>query len=583
VKIKVLESRVVSQIAAGEVVERPASVVKELVENALDAQSSQISVEVNQGGTSLIRVTDNGLGIADDQSELAFERHATSKINSLSDLESLSTLGFRGEALPSIAAVAQVRMETCARGESAGTSLVMEDGRVVRHEMQARSQGTTISVLNLFRKVPARLKFLKSDNAEEGRIADIVSQYALAYPEVRFSLTINGKTTLRTAGSGKLIDSLTAVYGLETARHMLAVDNRIPGGARHMLEVKSQEDKWSSGISAISVSGLVGAPQVSRSSRDYISLFVNRRWVNNRTLAYAIEEAYHGLLMQGKHPIAVINLTLPPHLIDVNVHPAKTEIKFQDERLVFSVVQKAVRQALVQTAPVPQIADSRPAFNLPTRAFTVPEGSPLIKPAEPLPRTPASQGSFTPLISLPLLRVLGQLARNYIVAEGPDGLYLIDQHAAHERIMLEKVQDQRSSRRIEVQGLLEPATFEFDPQQAAALGAHLGELADFGFSLEAFGERTYLVRAIPALLGDRDWAAALREALESQTADWQESLAITLACHSAIRAGQVLNETEMRELIKQLEQTRLPHSCPHGRPTMVQMSLNRIEKEFGRT
>jgi DNA mismatch repair protein MutL len=583
-QIKVLASRVVSQIAAGEVVERPASVVKELVENALDAASTQISVEVQNGGISLIRVTDDGLGIADDQAETAFERHATSKIDSLDDLESLSTLGFRGEALPSIASVASVQMQTSTREDDSGTSLSLEDGGVVRHERLARSPGTTLTVSQLFRKVPARLKFLKSASAEASRIAAIVSQYALAYPEVRFNLTVDGRTVLRTPGSGKLIDSLVAIYGADVAVNM--------------LELQDDGERWSGGNSAITVSGRVGSPAVARSTRDYISLFVNRRWVNSRTLSYAVEEAYHGLLMTGKHPIAVINITLPPNKVDVNVHPAKTEIKFQDERAVFAVVQKAVRQALVRSAPVPQLKETRSGFSpsggAPAGAASAPVSAAaesalsLFHPADPPAQMPAGQTSFTPLISLPLLRVLGQLASNYIVAEGPDGLYLIDQHAAHERIMLEKLQDQSSAQRIEVQGLLEPATFEVDPHQAAALDSHLGELAEYGFNLEPFGDRTYLVRAVPALLGDRDWAAALREALEEQTTgkfgtDWREHLTITLACHCAIRAGQVLGEAEMRELVKQLERTRLPNSCPHGRPTIIHLTLPRIEKEFGRT
>jgi DNA mismatch repair protein MutL len=302
--IKVLDSQVISQIAAGEVVERPASVAKELVENALDAGASQISVEIRDGGLGLIRVTDNGKGIADDEVELAFQRHATSKITALKDLQQLTTLGFRGEALPSIAAVAQVQMVTGVNSLEAGTQVVLEEGRVVKHESQARSPGTTISVQNLFRKIPARLKFLKSPSAEAGRIADVVSQYALAYPEVRFTLINDGKISLRSPGSGKLLDSVMAVYGLEVAQNM--------------LEVGIQGDGFATSTSVIKVSGLVGSPQVARASRDYLSFFVNRRWVSSRSLSFAVEEAYHGLLMQGKHPIAVINIAIPPSTIDRN-------------------------------------------------------------------------------------------------------------------------------------------------------------------------------------------------------------------------------------------------------------------------
>jgi DNA mismatch repair protein MutL len=565
--IKILDAKVVSQIAAGEVVERPASVVKELVENALDAESTQITVEIKGGGISFIRVTDNGRGIPEGETEMAFARHATSKIEGLQDLQRLASLGFRGEALPSIASVAQVQMSTSVQGQTSGSYLSLDDGRIIEHKSQARSPGTTISVYNLFRKIPARLKFLKSQVAEAGRIADIVSQYALAYPEVRFSLINEGKTSLRSPGSEKLVDAVTAVYGLEVAQNM--------------LEIKSQAGSLDSGKLPITVTGMVGSPKISRSNRDYLSFFVNRRWVNNRMLAFAVEEAYHGLLMQGKHPLAIINIGIAPQLVDVNVHPAKTEIKFQDEHAVFAAVQKAVRQTLIKTAPVPQLEEAKSSFGIPLRPLSASGPMASSQNVRGAVGVEISQPAI-PLISLPLLRVLGQLARCYIVAEGPDGLFLIDQHAAHERIIFEKIKGQRDSRNVEVQGLLEAVTFEVAPRQAAVLKAHGTELADFGFNLEAFGNHTFLVRAIPSVLRDRDWSAMLRESLDSLSDNWAENLAVTLACHSAIRAGKVLSDVEMRELVKQLEQTSLPNTCPHGRPTMIQMSLQRLLKEFGR-
>jgi DNA mismatch repair protein MutL len=391
----------------------------------------------------------------------------------------------------------------------------------------------------------------------------------LAYPEVRFNLTIEGKNTLRTPGSGKLIDSIIAVYGLEIAQNM--------------LEVVSQEDSFDTGKPSITVTGMAGSPRVCRSNRDYISFFVNRRWVNNRMLSFAVEEAYHGLLMQGKHPIAVINIHLPAQEIDVNVHPAKTEVKFQDERAIFGAVQKAVRQVLVQSSPVPRVDEIKPRFGIPAIPFSAAEAQRNIKTPEADSPLVVNPPPITPLISLPLLRVLGQMACNYIIAEGPDGLFLIDQHAAHERILFEKIKNQRDTRKIEVQGLLQPVPLEVDPRQAAVMSTHLGELSDLGFAIEEFGDRTFLVRAVPALLRERNWSAMLRESLDSSSNEWKESLASTLACHSAIRAGQVLSDIEMRELVKQLEQAALPNSCPHGRPTMIQMTIQQIEKEFGRT
>jgi DNA mismatch repair protein MutL len=607
--IKVLDSRVISQIAAGEVVERPASVAKELVENALDAGATQISLEIRGGGIELIRVIDNGSGIADDQTEIAFERHATSKINSLSDLESLNSLGFRGEALPSIAAVARVEMLTAQAGALSGSYLELEDGQWLKHEKQARPPGTTISVVHLFRQLPARLKFLKSAAAESGRIADIVSQYALAYPEVRFTLVNEARTVLRTPGSGRLIDALSAVYGATVASQMIEVATHPVGSG----PAGSVPAGFHTALDDIQISGLVSAPQLVRATRDFLSFFVNRRWVNNRLLGFAVEEAYHGLLMQGKHPLAVINLRIPANRIDVNVHPAKTEIKFQDERAVFSALQRAVRAVLVQSSPVHQVEDSHPRFITPSTPFSAvpappsiqspiwPSGgdqntlranndaaekpsadiSPNANPESPPDRTAAAPGP-TPLISLPLLRILGQLACNYIVAEGPDGLYLIDQHAAHERVMLEKLSRQRSERQVEVQGLLPPSTIEIEPRLAAVLNTHLEHLREMGFEVEPFGPAAFMVRSIPAVLSGRDWLAALRESLDAPRGEWSENLLNRTACHSAIRAGQILTPDEMRELLRQLEKCALPNSCPHGRPTMVRLTLTQIQKEFGR-
>ncbi len=567
--IKILDPKVVSQIAAGEVVERPASVVKELVENSLDAGSSQISVEVRGSGVSLIRVTDNGVGIPSGEVELAFNRYTTSKIRSLADLESIASLGFRGEALPSIAAVAQVDIVTCAVGESSGTYLSLKDGVVADGGSQGRPRGTTITVRNLFRKVPARLKFLKSLATENSHIANVVSQYALAFPEVKFNLLIDGRVTLRTPGSGQLIDSVTEVYGLEIAHNM--------------LEISNHDGEWEGGavVSPPRVMGMVGSPAVSRSSRDYLSFFINRRWVSSRQLAWAVEEAYHGLLMTGKHPVAIIDISLPPQQMDVNIHPAKSEVKFQNERLVFNAVQKAVRQALIELMPVPRMEAPATAYGAPSapREVLWTSAGGVDSPAGSLPILPQIPG-----VSLPVLRVLGQLLSSYIIAEGPDGLYLIDQHAAHERVLFERIKEQRARQKVEVQGLLEPVTFEVSSKQDEVLKSHYESLADFGFSIESFGDRTYLVRAVPALLHKKDWAGMVREVLDSLSGgDWAESIAISIACHSAVRAGQALTDDEMRELIRQLEQVTIPHTCPHGRPTMIHLSSGQLKREFGRS
>ena len=569
--IKVLDPRTVSRIAAGEVVGRPASVVKELVENSLDAGATQISVEVSSGGVGLVRVVDNGVGIPPGEVKLAFERHATSKLDSIGSLALIKSLGFRGEALPSIAAVAQVEMVTCAAGHSGGAQISLEDGVVSRWGSQSRSVGTTVTARNLFRKLPARLKFLKSPATENSHIANVVSQYALAFPEVKFALSVDGRATLRTPGSGQLIDSVAQIYGLEVARNMLQIEGV----------------GWESGADSSSprVTGMVGSPAVSRSNRNYLSFFVNRRWITSRFLAWAVEEAYHGLLMEGKHPVAVINISLSPDTLDVNIHPTKTEVKFQNERAVFVAVQRAVRQTLVELTPVPRIEEVATAYRSPSTTRPV-SGTPArsdslfgLFPPPPLPPP-------TPVVSLPVLRVLGQILSSYVVAEGPDGLYLIDQHAAHERILWERINAQRRQHEIEVQGLLEPVTVEVSPRQDEVLRSHYEDLAEFGFSIEPFGNRTYLVRAVPVLLHNKDWVGMLPELLDSPSGgdkgDWAERITVSLACHSAVRAGQTLTDDEMRELVRELEQTTVPHTCPHGRPTMIHLNSGQLRKEFGR-
>jgi DNA mismatch repair protein MutL len=567
--IKVLDKDTINQIAAGEVVERPASVVKELVENALDAGATQVGVDIRGGGVSLIRVTDNGSGIPAGEVELAFERHATSKINTSDDLEKIDSLGFRGEALPSIAAVADVEMLTGAGGEKSGTYISLEGGAVVKRTSQARDRGTTLTVRNLFRKVPARLKFLKSVPTENGHIANVVSQYALAFPEVAFSITVDGKESLRTSGKGKLLDTILDVYGTEIAAKM--------------LPVVGEQAVWRSGEgeSEIRVMGMTGSPELGRAGRGYLSFFVNRRWVNSRFLAYAVEEAYRGLLMVGRHPVAVLGISLPPGEVDVNIHPAKSEVKFRHESDVFRAVQKAVRQALVAEMPVPRVDE----VATPYRA-TPSQVQSLWELTETDAKLTAEASGPKLLDSLPVLRVVGQVMNAYIVAEGPDGLYLIDQHAAHERVRFDKVSRQRRERRPEVQGLLEPVNLEVTPRQNAVMKSCILSLGEFGFTLEPFGERTYLVRSVPALVAGDDWPAMLREMLDVLSGEarnnWEERIVASIACHGAIKAGQALSDEEMRSLVRQLEETPNPHTCPHGRPTVIRLSAAQIKREFGR-
>jgi len=552
--IKVLESEIVSKIAAGEVIERPVSVVKELIENSLDAGATQIAVEAQGGGVELIKVSDNGAGIPPSELELAFHRYATSKIDDLSDLEKISSLGFRGEALPSIAAVAEVEILSQTPSETIGSYLHLRKGEVVGKESRARPQGTTITVRRLFRYFPARLKFLKSVNTENSHIAHLVSQYALAFPEVKFSLVLDKRPSLRTTGNGDLREVVNAIYGSELAQKMLKVEQK-DGPAK--------------------VGGLTSPPSPARSNRNYLSFFVNRRWVRSPLLTRATEEAYRGLLMDGQHPIAVIDISLPAQELDVNIHPAKAQIKFCHEQAVFSSVQKAIEETLARTP----IASSK------TVPFSVSPGQ-WQSPRMIMDNEPAFVVAQLPTMELPVLRVLGQLANTYITAEGPDGLYLIDQHAAHERILYDRISAQWAQKEVEVQGLLQPITIELSPREEETLRASKEFLAEFGFTIEHFGNRSYVIRAVPALMARANIIEIISMLLDNLASKelnpWEEKIAQSLACHGAIRAGQQLSDEEMRELIKQLEQTKQPRACPHGRPTMIHLSSHQLEKEFGR-
>ncbi|MCX7912252.1 MAG: DNA mismatch repair endonuclease MutL [Dehalococcoidales bacterium] len=566
--IRILDSTTIARIAAGEVVERPASVVKELVENALDAAAGRIEIEVRGGGVNFIRVSDNGTGIAASEVELAFTRHATSKIRGAADLDNIVSLGFRGEALPSIAAVADVEMLTCAENETAGTLVVLSDGKLVRRAAQARPRGTTVVVRNLFQRVPARLKFLKSPATENAHIANVVSQYALAYPETAFSLVVDGRESLHTTGSGSLLDAIASVYGLDVAGKMLPV---------------AVENGWQRSPSPqVKVAGMVSAPEVARAGRGVLSFFVNRRWVASRLLSYAVEEAYRGLILSGRYPVVVLNIMLPPTEVDVNIHPAKSEVKFRHESEIFRVVHHAVRQSLLAKMPVPELKE-------PTAIYEVKESvSPRMEMVSPEGTVRRDDVSPAPVpAGVPVLRVLGQAMGCYIVAEGPDGIYLIDQHAAHERVRYEALKRQHASRKPEVQGLLVPAVFEVAPRQEAVMKSCLPELSAFGFVLEIFGERAYLVRAVPALLGGDDWQSALRETIDGliteESSRWREKMTVSLACHGAVRRGHILTDDEMRALVRQLEGAENPHTCPHGRPTMIRLGTAHLEREFGRS
>lgn len=615
-RINVLPDEVASKIAAGEVVERPASVVRELLDNAIDSGARHIRIEIRGGGRDLIRIVDDGSGVTRDDMPRAFLRHATSKILTADDLWTVRTLGFRGEALYSIAAVSRLSFLSRPTGEQVGYELSLEGGKPLSDGQRGSPPGTIVTVRDLFYNLPARLKFLKSAQAEGAHITAQVQTYALAHPNITFALTNEGRLTFQSPGNSDLRAAAMSVYGPEVARALIPVG----------LEPDENEDADWEAISSegINVYGYVAPPSMSRSNRQAMHFFVNGRAVQSRMLTYAIEEAYHTLLMVGRRPLCIINVVIDPSLIDVNVHPAKAEVKFRDERALFSAVQRAVRSALTAHVTPPTYGSrnaegwalpstgngiemefgssynqgspsSPPVFAAdPEAQPTGPLQSELWRAGEPDRSSNFGNESIEPLPppsprSLPPLRVVGQVGNTYIITEGPDGLFLVDQHAAHERVLYEKTGTLLATGQLPIQPLLQPVPLQFSAAQYAEIEGVLPYMAELGFELEPFGEGTILVRAVPAVYAEskRDVGRDLIEILDTvvhgtRPDRWREEMAITLACHSAVRAGQSLSLDEMRALINQLERCQHPRACAHGRPTMLHLSTLQLEREFGR-
>jgi DNA mismatch repair protein MutL len=581
--IRLLVPEVASQIAAGEVIERPASVVKELVENSLDAGARSVTVTIGEAGRALIEVTDDGHGIPADELELAAARHATSKLARADDLFRISTLGFRGEALSSIGSVSRVTLSSRVKDAPEGARLKIEGGKAGKLEKIGMPVGTTVRVEDLFFNVPARLKFLKTDITERRAIDTWVTRYALAYPQVRFKLVEGDKVILQTAGDGDQRAILAALYGVDAAKQMLAV--------------LSEEN-------GMGMKGFISPTSLTRSNRKEITFFVNGRWTQDVALNTALLHAYHTLLMVGRYPLAAVFLSVDPEDVDVNVHPAKAEVRFRNQDKVFGFVQRSVRKALLAYAPVPSAAASLWGGQMRQVPTGPPDG---IDPTwtlahdeelkveglqvERLSREDGlvSSPTFQPSTFNPILRLIGQIGATYLVAEGPDGLYLIDQHAAHERVLFEKLMNQQKTKNIASQALLSPQVVELPAAHAKLLEGELETLRRFGFEVEAFGADTFQVRAMPALFSGSDPAAALRALVddfeEDETplqAEVEARLAARVCKRLAVRAGQVLAPEEQRALVTDLENCESPRTCPHGRPTMIHLSVEMLERQFGR-
>ena len=565
--IKVLPPELAGKIAAGEVIERPASAVKELVENSLDAGASRITVQVKGGGVELLRVTDDGEGIVPSEIETAFYRHATSKLQSQEQLYAIATLGFRGEALPSIAAVSRLAVTTRIAQAESGRRVEFQWGERTANGSQGCPVGTTVDVSDLFGNLPVRRKFLRSTSAETSRIQELVGRYALAYPAVAFQLEADGRRLLSTSGNNKPREALLAVYGAEIAEGMLEVASEEPDG---------------------NLNGFISAPNIHRSNRTYMSFFVNRRWVQSRMLSFALEEAYHGLLAERRYPVAAIHITMPYEDVDVNAHPTKREVRFHQEGKVFSLLQRAVRAILIADSPVPPLQMPSGGAN---RGFSPPAANTSFFPGTAFTRQPREAlggppDAAAPQQPAPPLKVVGQVKLTYIIAEGPDGMFLVDQHAAHERVLFDRLRGQTEMVQVG-ERLLEPVAVDLSPAQLETLQQHSGQLVRYGFDLEPFGPDGYLVRAVPNILTSQEPGQALLNVLDMVTVEGlmrrqEDILAASIACHSAIRAGKSLTEAEMAALLQQLEATDNPHTCPHGRPTMLHFSSVHMEREFGR-
>ncbi|HQV93563.1 MAG TPA: DNA mismatch repair endonuclease MutL [Anaerolineales bacterium] len=585
--IRLLSPEVASQIAAGEVIERPASVVKEALENSLDAGARTISISVEEAGKQLIEIADDGLGIPSAELELAASRHATSKLVRSDDLFSIVTLGFRGEALASIGSVSRMTITSRVEGEKEGARLIVEGGKAKKPTQVGSPVGTVVRVEDLFYNVPARLKFLKADVTERRAIDALVTRYALAYPGKRFKLTDGKNVVLQTSGDGDRRAILAALYGVDVAKQM--------------LEVMAEEEGYK-------LSGFISPTSLTRSNRKEITFFINGRWVQSVSLNTALLQAYHTLLMVGRYPLTALFLEIDPREVDVNVHPAKAEARFRNQDKIFSFVQRSARKALLAYSPVPNVAPSLwgTTRTVPSQSNSVGLDWAIGHDETPETREQrlenrdqlsvrsaqsavGSSNEQTTFERIPLLRLIGQIGATYLAAEGPDGLYLIDQHAAHERVLFEKLMAQHELKKIPSQSLLTPAVVTLPPQTTQLLITQLPVLNHFGFDVEEFGPNTFQVRAMPALFAGSDPSSALRALVEDFEEDEaplkdevEKKLAARVCKRMAVRAGMSLSADEQRALLTDLEACDSPRTCPHGRPTMIHLSVDLLERQFGR-
>ncbi|MCI3194236.1 DNA mismatch repair endonuclease MutL [Bacillus sp. HU-1818] len=621
-KVIQLSDELSNKIAAGEVVERPASVVKELVENAIDANSTVIEIDIEEAGLASIRVLDNGEGMENEDCKRAFRRHATSKIKDENDLFRVRTLGFRGEALPSIASVSHLEIKT-STGEGAGTQLMLQGGNIISETRSSGRKGTEITVTNLFFNTPARLKYMKTVHTELGNITDVVNRIALAHPEVSIRLRHQGKNLLQTNGNGDVRHVLAAIYGMATAKKMVPI------------HVSSLD---------FDVKGYIALPEITRASRNYMSSVVNGRYIKNFPLVKAVHEGYHTLLPIGRHPITFIEITMDPILVDVNVHPSKLEVRLSKETELHELIRDGIKdvfkqQQLIPSAQLPKKSapvikneqqfmnfDTRPAEQKPEKTSEssyspmklssvvkesaetekeirtdIPVPDPLIETdqgdhtafAEHQPEAAESEQELVQEHSqserVPIMYPIGQMHGTYILAQNENGLYIIDQHAAQERIKYEYFREKVGEVEPEVQDMIVPLTFHYSTNEALIIEQHQYELENVGVFLEPFGSNSYIVRCHPAWFPKGEEALLIEEiiqqVLDSKNIDikkLREEAAIMMSCKGSIKANRHLRNDEIKALLDELRGTSDPFTCPHGRPIIIHHSTYEMEKMFKR-
>jgi DNA mismatch repair protein MutL len=581
-RIRLLPEHVANQIAAGEVVERPASVVKELVENSLDADSHRITVTVKNGGKSLVRVTDDGTGMSRDDALLALERHATSKIEKAEDLHSIRSLGFRGEAIPSIAAVSRCALTTRERGALGGTRIEIAGGKILSVQDVGTAEGTIVEVRNLFFNLPARRKFLRSLQTESAHIEHILTLCALAHPGVAFRYVVDDREVFNLAPTSQLSDRLRELYGARLCEQLVPVEHCSRDVSRGAAEAHASATE-------ARVTGFIGKAGVSRGDRRQQHVFVNGRPVESRGINFALLEGYHTALMRGQFPITFLFLEIDPQLVDVNIHPTKREVRFRDEFAVRQCVIDAVRATIEVKGTVRPVALFRgsgvPAATGPVFGEIMPGRGGDAAPTELIAPQPAAiqtdEGHW---------RILGVIGQLYVLAESPEGLVLVDQHAAHERVLFEKMLKELETDSAPAQKLLLPVTLELDARDAEFLRSNLKTLHKLGLGVSEFGDKTFLIDALPPYFSLADVPGTFRKIVDElrQTGEQvharrlgEDKIASTV-CRHAVKAHDPLRGEELRALLQQLHQCELPYTCPHGRPTMIQISYGELEKKFGR-